>query len=52
MELSKKHVLPQFTPFIQLMKTKYKTECYIAIKINTYKQFETKWGFLVNLSSY
>ena len=34
--------------FTSLIKTKFKTEHYIAAKNNAYERFDSKWGFLRN----
>ena len=44
----KQNNFPKFYLFTSLIKTKFKTEHYIAAKNNAYKRFDSKWGFLRN----
>ena len=44
----KQNNFPKFYLLTSLIKTKFKTEHYIATKNNTYKRFDSKWGFRRN----
>ena len=44
----KQNNFPTFYLFTSLIKTKFKTEHYVAAKNNAYKKFDSKWGFLRN----
>ena len=47
----KQNNFPKFYLFTSLIKTKFKTEPYIAAKNNACKRFDSKWGFLRNYFS-
>ena len=44
----KQNNFPKFYLFTSLIKTKFKSEHYIAAKNSAYKKFDSKWGFLRN----